>query len=428
MKKRTANNTQDIRKTPEQLYGERAKRFQDAFELKQPDAIPIVLPMSFMLAETSGITKQELLENSEKAQELLEEAAIEYQPDSIFGPFLSDPRPFLLLGDRMTTWPGHGVEPNSEFQFVESDYMKAEDYDEFLEDPADWAIRVYLPRVCRALEGFSMLPPLGMWLSGSYNLMNSVVLTAPPLAASLQAFAKAAQMVAESTSRAARNAERMVALGFVPTILLPSALIEAPFDLMSDTLRGMRGIMLDILQRPEKLLAAEEKVSHFLVKFAIDFCRSSGVTRAFLPLHRGSDGFMSIKQFEKFYWPQLKNMLLVLIEHGIMPIVFYEGVWNQRLGHLTELPKGKTVGWFQASDISKVKEVVGDTMCIMGGMPNSMLQAGAVEQVREHTRKVCQTVGKGGGFIMCTGVGEMSGSKPELVKAWVDATREYGVY
>jgi hypothetical protein len=29
---------------------------------------------------------------------------------------------------------------------------------------------------------------------------------------------------------------------------------------------------------------------------------------------------------------------------------------------------------------------------------------------------------------MSNGVGEMSGSKPDLVKVWVEATRQYGVY
>jgi uroporphyrinogen-III decarboxylase len=52
----------------------------------------------------------------------------------------------------------------------------------------------------------------------------------------------------------------------------------------------------------------------------------------------------------------------------------------------------------------------------------------SVEQVRERTRQVCQAVGKGGGFVMETGIGEMEGSKPELGKAWVDATKEFGVY
>ena len=75
-----------------------------------------------------------------------------------------------------------------------------------------------------------------------------------------------------------------------------------------------------------------------------------------------------------------------LIDHGITVFVFYEGIWDKRLKYLAELPKGKTVGWFQSSDIFKVKEVLGDTMCILGGMPVSMLSGGTVEQVRERTK------------------------------------------
>ena len=65
-------------------------------------------------------------------------------------------------------------------------------------------------------------------------------------------------------------------------------------------------------------------------------------------------------------------------------------------------------------------------MCIVGGMPVSMLMAGTPAEVREHTKSLCQNVGQGGGFIMSTDIGEMEGCKPELVDAWAEATREYG--
>jgi len=206
------------------------------------------------------------------------------------------------------------------------------------------------------------------------------------------------------------------------------SITEAPFDFMSDTLRGMRGIMLDIHRRPDQLLATEEKVLKFQLEYAINWSRATGINVCFIPLHRGSDGFMSLPQFEKFYWPQLKALQVGLVEAGIQPFVFYEGVWDQRLTYLTELPKGKTAGLFQSSDIFKVKEVVGETMCIMGGMSNSLLEAGTAEEVRSLTRKLCETVGKGGGYIMSNGVGELEGSRPELVKVWVEATKEFGVY
>jgi hypothetical protein len=410
-----------------QLLAERSKRLNDAMELRQPDRIPIQLTVSYMLAEMAGITKQELVENPSRQQELLELAAREFQPDTIFGTLPSDPRPYLLLGDRMTKWPGHGIDANAEFQFAESEFMKAEDYDQFLEDPADWAVRSYLPRAFAALKGFSKLAPLGMHLFGTYNIFGAGALMDRDIVASFKAYAEAARIVAENNEREMSNAARMAALG-IPPGFVRGATIEAPFDFMSDTLRGMRGIMLDIMQRPEKLLLAEEKVSRFQLESAIDLARVTGIKRAFIPLHRGSDGFLSLPQFERFYWPQLKHMMMTLIDAGITPAVFYEGVWDQRLKYLAELPRAKSAGWFQRSDIFKVKEVVGKTMCIMGGMPNSLLQGGTVNEVRSWTRKVCEVVGKGGGFIMSTGVGEMSGSKPELVKAWVAATREFGRY
>ena len=415
-------------KTPAQIYAERESRIQQAVQLKQPDAIPVILPMGYLLAEIGGISKAELHDNSDKAQLYLEKAALEFQPDALFGLFPPDPKPHLLLGDRMTVFPGHGISPNSEYQFVEKEFMKAEDYPEFLEDPADWAIRVYLPRVFSQLEGLAMLPPLGNFLFGSYNLLGLGVFTSPPVMSAFQAFGRASSAAAAVLATSARNIQRMAELGFSSGFVVNSLTVEAPFDFMSDTLRGMRGIMMDMFKRPEQLLAAEEKVSHFQLKSAIEMSRATGLKSCFIPLHRGSDGFMSLAQFEKFYWPQLKHMMLVLVENGIMPYVFYEGIWDRRLQYLAELPRAKTAGWFQASDIFKVKEIVGNTMCIIGGMPNSLLVSGTIAEVQERTRKVCQTVGKGGGFIMSTQVGEMSGSQPPLVKAWVEATRRYGKY
>lgn len=413
--------------TPETLGAARAKRIGDAMRLEQPDRVPIIMPIGYMLAELGGITKKELLDDPERAQQLLEKAALDFQPDSIQGPFPADPTPHLILGDRMTAWPGHGVDENTQYQFVESEFMKAEDYDTFLEDPTDWVIRTYLPRAFEALGGFALMPPLNLFVFGSYYLGNMGGFVSGPLGEAFRAFANALQAVADRNELIMKDAQRMADLGF-PEPFVIGAFIAAPFDAMSDALRGMRGIMLDIRRRPERLLAAQEKLMRFELEYAINTCKATGIYRTFLPLHRGSDGFMSVEQFETFYWAQLKRTLETLVENGITPIVFYEGCWDQRLEHLAQLPKGKTVGWFQSSDIFKVKEVVGDTMCIVGGMPNSLLKAGPAEEVRAHTKKLCETVGKDGGFIMCTGVGEMSGSDPALVKVWAEATREYGTY
>ena len=416
----------DAGKTAEQTFSERSRRLQDAMQMKQPDRIPIQLFMSYMLAEMYGVTRQEQHENAEKEMEMLEKAALHFQPDCIAGVF-NNPGPSKAVGDRMTKFPGYGLGPNGSFQFVEGEYMKGEDYDAFIDDPADWSIRKYWPRVFSELEGLALLPPLGTAAFGTYSLSNLAGFKAPPVAKALRALSQAIEAQAEAQERMVQTTQRLKDLGFTPSPF-GGVLIEAPFDLMSDTLRGMKGIMMDMYRRPQKLLEAQEKVLRFQLEHAIGWSRATGINIAMIPLHRGSDGFMTLTQFEEFYWPQLKSLIEQLVEAGIMPVVFYEGIWNQRLEYLAQLPKGKTVGLFQASDIIKTKDIVGDTMCIAGGMPNSLLKAGTPEEVRELTIRLCKKVGKGGGFIMTTSAGEMEGSKPELVKVWVDTTKEFGVY
>lgn len=136
---------------------------------------------------------------------------------------------------------------------------------------------------------------------------------------------------------------------------------------------------------------------------------------------------MSLPQFEKFYWPQLKGLVNDLVDAGLIPALFYEGVWDERLHYLCELPKAKTTGHFQSTDISKLKKIAGDVLSISGCFPVSLLQVGPAEKVREQTRRYCEILGQGGGFIMAAN-SSMDECDPHFVKVWVDATREYGVY
>ncbi len=427
MEQAPAVHAVDTGKTPEQLCAERNQRMLDAMTCKQPDRVPLLMSMGYYLAEMGGITRQELYDNPAKAQEMLEQAALLYQPDNIMGHWHT-PEMSRILGDRMTKWPGLGLGPNGSFQFNEQEFMKAQDYDAFIEDPADWALRVYTPRAFKNCEGFSLLPPLGMFAMGYYNtLLSYPAMANPAIIASFDAMYKAVQASFNWLMGAMDSNNRLANLGFPPCSLLAN-MVEAPFDFMSDTLRGMRGIFLDMLRIPDKLLAAEHKVSRFEMEFLINAYKANHIPFCFIPLHRGSDGFMSLAQFEKFYWPQLKDMMLQMVDAGITPVVFYEGVWDQRLKYLADLPFGKTAGIIQDSDIFKVKDAVGNGMAIIGGMSIPMLKNGTVEGVREHTRRVCEYVGKGGSFVMCTTVLDLENCNPVLIKAWADATKEFGGY
>jgi uroporphyrinogen-III decarboxylase len=75
----------------------------------------------------------------------------------------------------------------------------------------------------------------------------------------------------------------------------------APFDLIGDMLRGTRGIMMDMYQRPDKLQEAMERITLMIIDEAVGATNISGCPVVIMPLHKGPDGFMSNKQFGTFY-------------------------------------------------------------------------------------------------------------------------------
>ncbi len=405
----------------------RIGRVNDAIALRKPDRVPFFPTYHLFPARYVGMTYQEAFYDQERWLAAFEKAILDHDPDLYFQPgagIAAAGAAHEALDNKQIHWPGHGVAAHRTFQFIEGEYMKAEEYDEFLEDPSDWTIRKYLPRIYGNLQGLGMLPPLTSMLAGYAGAGITGILAIPPVAAAFQALQQAAQVSAGWSMGYAQFEKRMNAQGYPA---FATAIALAPYDLISDMLRGMRGTMKDMYRCPDKLIAAMERILPVQIGGAIGQAHMSGNPRIFIPLHRGADGFMSDEQFERFYWPTLKALILALLDAGLVPCPFWEGGYNQRLQYLKELPPGKVMGIFDRSDLIKVKEVLGDTMCIAGGMPISLLQAGTPEKVRAETKKVIETVGRDGGFIMSTS-SVLDEADPVLVQAWADATREYGGY
>jgi uroporphyrinogen-III decarboxylase len=91
------------------------------------------------------------------------------------------------------------------------------------------------------------------------------------------------------------------------------------------------------------------------------------------------------------------------------------------------VPKGKTIWMVDQSDIKKAKDTLGQNACIAGNIPSSMLGLVSVDEVKEYAKKTIDNCAKDGGYIMCNGA-SFDEAKPENVKAFVDITKEYGVY
>lgn len=413
-------------KTPEELFQERNKRVEDAIQLKQPDRVPSSLFFTFFPAKYAGISCEEAMYNYDKLAEVSQKAIVDFDLDAYMNPFgIVAVGPLMeILGDRRFKWPGHGVSSHSTYQFVEGEHMKAEEYDEFIADTTDFMIRKYLPRALGALEPLRLMP----YIPGQYYLRlltSTAVFGMPEVVKALESLMKAGAEALKVLSKAAAFTKNMTDLGFPSQF---GSVAYAPFDYIGDFYRGTKGIMLDMYRQPGKLLEAMEKITPAIVQASVDSSKRTGINRAFIPLHKGLDGFMSLEQFQTFFWPTLKKTMLALIDNGIVPCTLWEGDCTSRLEIIKDIPAGKAVYWFERTDIFKAKQILGDRICIRGNVPAPLLCTGTPQQVKDYCKKLIEVVGKGGGFIMDGAIGIPDEAKLENVKAIVDSIREYGVY
>jgi len=411
-------------KTVEELYEERQKRYRDAVELREPDRVPVTLSAGVFAARQAGLTASAMYYDHAAYREACMKTILEYEPDLCWAMgTVNSGLTLELLDARHHRWPGGTLLPDVPYQYVEGEYMKADEYDIFLSDPSDFMMRYYLPRLYGALEPLSSLPPFRSAVGG-YGFMATVGLLVKP---EFQELAKKIYKAGTELERLRGEwfdfLDKLTRLGF-PTEKFGGAIGSAPFDTIADYLRGMRGIMIDMFRRPDDLLAACDKVLERGMEQATPATSNGGdnISWQGMPLHRASDGFMSLEQFEKFYWPTLKKTILFNVDMGYVVWLFCEGVWDARLDYLLELPKGKVVCAFEKTDMFKAKEVLGGHLCIQGNVPPTLLEFGTPQQVEEYCQKLIKVCGKGGGFILSPGSSNDQAT-PENVRAMVDSVK-----
>ncbi len=405
----------------EQLCREREKRYSDAVALRTPDSVPTSVHLSYLPARFTGITYRDAYYDFPKWKEAYIRTALYFQPDRCeFFPNQSG-KVMEALDQKNTVWPGHGIGVNTSHQFVEGEYMKAEEYDHFLDDQADFNFRILIPRMYGLFASLAQLPPLG----SMYMFLPLDLFGTPEFSAMLQTLASIGRETIEWNRQVEELFDALRAHGFPGRVAMAGG--GVPYDMISDFMRGMRGAMLDMYRRPDKLLAAIEKISAQTLASIAAVPKAEGFTTSFIALHRGADGFMSLEQFETFYWPYLKKLVYALVDAGYTPEIFFEGDYTQRLEYLRELPKGRVIARMDRTDMTRAKEVLGGHMCISGNVPASLLQTGSVEDVRGYCKWLIDTVGRDGGLI----VGPRSvvdEVRPENLKAMIDFTRDYGKY
>jgi len=411
-------------------YDEKLARLDKCVRLEKVDRVPIGVATLYFPAKYSGITYEEMFYDNEKYADAALKFARDFNWDAacmlrsfetltlglalagtdaatavpvaassvLGGGFAHD-----ILKDKYSSHPGRELPADAESQFIIKETVMFEDeYDELIEDPFGYLNNKVIPRVYGALSA----PGSGEAKTALINL--GMKLT--PALGEVQKFTSA-----------------MRESGCPPWYM---ALNPNPLDTLGAFLRDFDKVLFDIRRFPEKVKKICEILAPVLVavgKATGDISyQLTGSRRVFCPVWYNS--FLSVKQFREFHWPYLKYICEELIKADFTPLLSLQGTYDHLLDTLLELPAGKAIAWFDRTDPVEARKVLGNHICIAGGISPAVLIGGTPDEVRARVKALLDDVKGDGGFIFSLPFNAIGPAKIENVIAMTEAVHEYGVY
>ncbi len=403
-------------------YKERINRLRKIYDMEPHDR-PIAdgfLGTNEYMVRRQGILGKDIVYNHAKLRQPILDFHHEFQPDVSVGAMPYPGPSWDILDFKLYIWGGQKLPDKLAIQAVEGEYMKPEEYKDFIADPTAFWLKQYLPRAYGALAPLAMLTDFPR-ISESVDTIDLLVpFGLPPFQEMLHKMMEAGNALMKTLAEVGQTGAMVAAEGF-PAMGLN--IVKTPFDYLGDTLRGTKGILMDMYRRPNDLLAACEAYVPILIKSIIAASDRTGAPCAMYVLHKGADSFMSRAQFEKFYWPTWKQVMMALYEEGITCYLFIEGSYNQRLDYLAEMPEKSLVCHFDKSDMRRVKEVLSDKFVIAGNVPASLMSAGSVDDVRSCCAELVELFADAPAYIMAHGC-YFENTTDEKLHAFYDSVKK----
>ncbi len=404
----------------EELYKERRERLERAYSLKEPDRVPVHGSFSYFTPQYAGISIQEFLTDYDKLRAAIVKTSVDFGFDTAAGgggiyalplvvammrdhdgivPGMLNIPLHKALGTTYCRFPGMEIQKDTPPQFIGKEYMKPNEYDEFIDDTFNYIAQKLLPRHFTNIDPIDSVKAMAAWIT----------------------YGEDSQRYKEGMGKIGDELRKY---GF-PSF--GGGFSYAPLDFIGDYVRDIKNVLFDSYRMPDKLKQAAEAVKDILLELAKVTAKTAPKgSQIFIPLHLNE--YFSPKQYYEFYWPTLKEIVEELVKLGYVPYIFYEGYQDSHLESILELPQGKTIAKFEKTDLAKAKEVIGDHACIIGGPPSSLFLSGTPEKVDEYVRDLMPKVKDGGGFVLSPAVSIPEGAKPETVHALMAAVEKYGVY
>ncbi|WP_411679114.1 uroporphyrinogen decarboxylase family protein [Clostridium thailandense] len=367
-------------KNNQEKYSESLKRINAAVALEKADRTPVVLMGDAFFANQSGVKLSEFCTSTELSHQTQLKGLLSLgEVDGIEMPHMNvNVFPAAWLANIKI--PGRDLKEGTLWQMDEKELMKVEDYDIIIEKGWNYFFVDY------AINRLS---------TPENNLLEKL------------------QSIGEFTPKAIKNYKDAGIVTFSP---LGTGI---PFESFTGG-RSMVKFSRDLFKIPDKVQAAMDAAMPELLEGLRQQIRAVKPYGVWFNGMRGASEFMSRKIWERFVWPYAKKLAETIIEEGAICYFHMDANWERDLEFFRSLPKGKCVfGTDHATDIYKIKEILGDHMCIMGDVPAAMLAIGTSDEVYDYSTKIIKDMGNG--FILSQGCDIPPNAKLENVKAMVAA-------
>ncbi len=403
----------------------RVDRIIKAIKLEElPDRVPIDIAAGSFPAYYAGYDLKTVMYDAEKMRESFMKFARDFQTDTMPMAMVSSARVLEYTQSYTMKWPGGGLPDDAAlFQFVEKEYMQENEYDEYFRNPADYILRKFLPRTQGVFAPFSKLGPLDSFMGVGQQLISLVA--SPEFKQMAENLLKAHEASVAWGKVIGECIQACREMGYPAT---GGGGGLAPFDTVADMLRGTHGSVVDMFRHPQQILELCEQILPITLRTAIEGNEDAECPLLFIPMHKGDDVFMSDKQFEKFYWPTYRRMLIGLIEEGYVPQPVVDGTYNRRLEYIKDLPKSGVVWVFEKTDMALAKKALGGIACICGNVRGAMMATHTPDSIARYCRELIDTCAPGGGYILSLGSSIAGPINPDNVRAIIETGEKYGVY
>ncbi|RKY02670.1 MAG: hypothetical protein DRP54_01320 [Spirochaetes bacterium] len=397
-------------KDMEQLYQERLDRYWKANHREKPDKVPFRPFAAECAGAFYGYTTQDVTHDVDKGLEAVIKMCKEFDIDATVSNMVYVWTGYTeSYGTKYFGVPGIDLDVHESFQYREprtedGAFMKEDEYDILIENPTEFVMNVWAPRISKYFKA-----------PGEKNTWKNNL-----------AWLKCGLGFLHYGNKINAHVERMRKECGVVSCL--AGALKAPFDIIADKFRGFRGLAYDVYRQPDKVLKATEALAPHMFYNAIALADPEKKVPVSHWMHRGATGFFSEEVFKKFYWPTVREITEEIFRAGYQTIFYAEGTWGKNLKYFLELPEGSIIFHCDKDDIFEVHKVLGKKFAISGGVPNDMLTFGTPEDIRIRVKKLIETVGRDGGFILDAEAIMQQDIKKENFKAMAEACAEYGVY